>query len=187
MNDRKVAEAVSIVLSFPILSIIEIVVINYIQAFKTVDLIIAVMLHVVTPFFPPLVYSKVLKKGDIFVSKREDRLPLFIPGILAYFIAALYFSGGGYRLMALLEVANLISSLLLFVISFKWKISIHMSSLAIPLFFFTLYGIRQALYFLPLLLLLGWARIKVKAHTLGQVIAGTIIGASSTFIVFLAI
>jgi membrane-associated phospholipid phosphatase len=65
-------------------------------------------------------------------------------------------------------------------INLRWKISAHMMGLTGPLVF--LYPILGAhiLWFLPLALLLGWSRVRLKAHTPAQVFAGAIAGAALT-------
>lgn len=176
MLSEKVAHIVSAVVSFPVISIAEVVFLSIIEALPPSLILVLFALHVVAPFAPPLIYSKVLKKGDIFVSRREDRIPLFIPGLLAYLVAAIFFKLEGYMFVAGLELVSFISTFTLFVVSFKWKISIHMASLTLPISYFTLIGYPQVLAFSILVPLLAWARVKVRAHTPIQVLAGSIVG-----------
>ena len=99
-----------------------------------------------------------------------------MPGLLAYLVAAIFFKWKNYILIAGLELVSFTSTLILFIISFKWKISIHMASLTLPISYFTLVGYPQTLIFSLLVPLLAWARVKVKAHTPSQVLAGSIVG-----------
>ncbi|RLE93853.1 MAG: hypothetical protein DRN04_05750 [Thermoprotei archaeon] len=184
MLSEKAAHIVSAVVSFPVISIAEVVFLSIIEALSPSLILVLFALHVVAPFAPPLIYSKVLKKGDIFVSKREDRIPLFIPGLLAYLAAAVFFKWKGYMVVAGLELVSFVSTFILFIVSFKWKISIHMASLTLPISYFTLIGYPQALIFSLLVPLLGWARVKVKAHTPLQVLAGSIVGILASLTIF---
>ncbi|HDI74763.1 MAG TPA: hypothetical protein ENF55_02280 [Thermoprotei archaeon] len=176
MLSDKAAHVISAVISFPVISLVEFTALTILENPPLPYALLFLILHVVTPFTPPLIYSKVLKRGDIFVSKREDRIPLFMPGLLAYLVAAIFFKWKNYILIAGLELVSFTSTLILFIISFKWKISIHMASLTLPISYFTLVGYPQTLIFSLLVPLLAWARVKVKAHTPSQVLAGSIVG-----------
>lgn len=68
-----------------------------------------------------------------------------------------------------------------------WKVSAHMMGLTGPLLFLLPvydYGVIAAV---PVIALLGWARVKVKAHTVPQVIAGALAGILLTAIQILVI
>lgn len=65
-----------------------------------------------------------------------------------------------------------VNTLVMMLISLKWKISIHASGISGP-FTFLVYVLGTV--FLPLYLLIlpvGWARIELRAHSLSQVLAG---------------
>ncbi len=178
---EKIASALSAALSYPILGLIEVVVLTEIEKANIQAFLTGFILHAFIPFAGPLLYF-LRKKGDIFVSKREDRAPLFVPGLASYLIAYILFENMGFKYLAALEAVSFTSTFILFLVSLKWKISVHMAAMAIPLAFFTLIGYSQILFFTPLLPLLGWARIKLKAHTFSQVVAGTFVGFISSFI-----
>lgn len=81
-----------------------------------------------------------------------------------------------------------INTLLLAGINTGWKISAHMMGLSGPLTaLFPLFG-WNLLYLLPVLALLGWARVRDGAHSPAQVIAGALAGiiftAAQLFLVF---
>lgn len=70
----------------------------------------------------------------------------------------------------------LVNTLILNAINLRWKISAHMMGFTGPLvFLFPLFG-WQLLWTLPLILLLGWARVTLRAHTVAQVVAGAAAG-----------
>ena len=95
-------------------------------------------------------------------------------------------------LLVALALLYPINTALIVLINLRWKISVHMTSLAgfVSILLFVAMTIWRALPpetelvltvvtvapLLVLLPLLMWARIRVKAHTLGQVVAGTVFG-----------
>ncbi len=76
----------------------------------------------------------------------------------------------------------LVNTLLLNAINLRWKISAHMMGFTGPLvFLFPLFG-WKLLWTLPLILLLGWSRVTLRAHTVSQVVAGALAGIALTLI-----
>jgi hypothetical protein len=101
------------------------------------------------------------------------------------------FSLGGLMLLLFLNASVfvwglmwcfLVNTLILNAINLRWKISAHMMGFTGPLvFLFPLFG-WQLLWLLPLVVLLGWARIELRAHTLAQVVAGAGAGIALTLV-----
>ncbi|MBE0643758.1 MAG: hypothetical protein IH600_06730 [Bacteroidetes bacterium] len=76
----------------------------------------------------------------------------------------------------------LVNTLILNAINLRWKISAHMMGFTGPLvFLFPLFG-WELLWTLPLIALLGWARVTLRAHTIAQVIAGALAGIALTLL-----
>lgn len=138
-----------------------------------------VLLAIVFFFFVPLLVPYIyVKRGmdTIHVARRELRwLPMLvaIAGYLAFFALEAY----------VLRVDELARLLLLFMasaapfvlITLFWKISVHMSGNAIAivtLAHYYPYAWVLALVHLPV----AWARIRLKAHTPMQVVAGLAYG-----------
>jgi hypothetical protein len=69
-----------------------------------------------------------------------------------------------------------INTLITAAINSRWKISAHVMGLTGPVTaLFPVIG-TGVLWFLPLVIVLGWSRIRLEAHTLAQVCAGAIAG-----------
>jgi hypothetical protein len=67
---------------------------------------------------------------------------------------------------------------------FRFKISLHMVSIAqVVTICWWLFG-SLFLLLVPLVVLIGWARWKVRAHTILQACAGTLLGVSATMALF---
>ena len=130
------------------------------------------------------------------VRDRASRLGPFLVGIASYAVGALLLwrTVVSPALPLIVAFASLfpINTALILLINTRWKISVHMTSLAgfVGVLLFTALtvwrdlpaDVEAALTIVtvgPLLLLLPllmWARVRVRAHTVGQVVAGAAFG-----------
>ena len=116
--------------------------------------------------------------GDRHVRRRQDRLYV-IPGIMISVIVglALMYGLGAPREVTALVVAMLVSLVVVLAITTVWKVSLHtavpsgaIATLALA------YG-PWMLLLCPAVPIIGWSRVRLRDHTLGQVIVGTLLGA----------
>ncbi|MEO0559257.1 MAG: hypothetical protein AAF170_13855 [Bacteroidota bacterium] len=150
--------------------------------------------------FVPLFYILgLVRRGraeSLEVRRRERRVGPFLVSLGSYAIGAillgLTIDGPARPLILAFASIYPINTVVLMLINTRWKISLHMSGLAAfvgVLLFAALTvwrdlpnGVEGALTLAtvgPLVLLLPllmWARVRVGAHTIGQVIAGTAFG-----------
>ncbi|WP_309505191.1 hypothetical protein [Streptomyces sp. KM273126] len=123
--------------------------------------------------------------GDRHVRRRQDRI-VAAPGVMASVITgtALLYGLKAPAEVTALVMAMLAALLTLLVITFFWKVSVHSAvasgSLAI---LSSVFG-PWVLALTPLVLLIGWSRIRLRCHTAGQVIVGVLIGAAVSAPVF---
>ena len=74
------------------------------------------------------------------------------------------------------------NTLITIIINKNWKISAHTMGAAGPLAALTFLFGTIALVFLVVVVLVGWSRIQLKCHSIGEVIAGGIFAFISTYI-----
>jgi len=129
-----------------------------------------------------------VRKGevDIFVSEREKRGKYYLLSLLSYLAGLAYTLWRGYALYATLCLSYTLSAATLaaVTVALKWKISVHTAGIAGPT---TALVCALGPECSPLFLLLipvAWARYELKAHTLGQLVAGAITAAAVTLVVF---
>nr|MDO8133446.1 hypothetical protein [Candidatus Njordarchaeum guaymaensis] len=109
------------------------------------------------------------------------RPKLFAMAILGYSLGVVLFGFFSAISLMVLSLAYVGVTTSIALISFFWKISVHSSGIAGPVTALTyVFGWTAALMYLWLLPI-GWARLKLKAHTLPQVLGG---GVAATFITF---
>jgi len=135
----------------------------------------------------PLVMMLQLTKtgviSDFNVSERKERTKPFVGA------AASYLAGGGVLLF--MKAPTIIIALMLcyagntiimLLITFRWKISIHASGVAGPTTALVYsVGTWTAVFFI-LLIPVGWARMRLKAHTPWQILAGALVTAIATWL-----
>lgn len=111
------------------------------------------------------------------ISKREERLPLFIfTAIIGFLYFVLVFLLNGPKIMLFSLGGLFVGILLAGFINRKMKVSLH---LAIFSSFSMILGILYGKVFLLSLLfvpLVAWSRIKLRKHFLSETIVGTILG-----------
>ncbi|MBV5304951.1 MAG: hypothetical protein JZU70_12270 [Chlorobium sp.] len=126
--------------------------------------------------------KKTGKISDYNITFREQR---FLPLLALVGVNAL-----GYEFMQQLSAPRLLTGILLFnavnmvvilLITLQWKISIHLFTLASSVaLLFVQFG-YTALWLLPLVPLLMWSRIVLKAHNFMQTLVGGVVGFAVTF------
>ena len=120
--------------------------------------------------------------SDVDVSVRSQRTGpyLFSSGscVIGFVVLTLAHAPRGMQTILLL---NAISSIILMLITLRWKISMHASSLAAVITMLNmLYG-RILLPAFILLILVSWSRVVLKRHTIAQVTAGSLFGMALTW------
>jgi membrane-associated phospholipid phosphatase len=130
----------------------------------------------------PMAYIKYgIRSGrwqDRHVGQRERRLHL-LPVIIASVgiaVAAMQFLDAPAQMTALV-VAMLATLGAILPVTAFWKISVHTSVSAGALAILAVGVSPWWAAASPLVVLIGWSRVALRDHTLGQVMAGTVLGA----------
>jgi membrane-associated phospholipid phosphatase len=135
---------------------------------------------------PILLFLYLRKRGkiiDVDATVKEERTFPFL-------IAVLFYIAGIYILIK--TQVNIISiafwfcyisnTVLVVIINKYWKISAHMMGAAGPFAAVCFVYGAIALPFIFILLIIGWSRIYLKCHNIYQVIAGGLLGFSTTIL-----
>lgn len=140
---------------------------------------IAIVTMAVAPYAATILMSRAGKVGDRFIGERSQRAPFLIGTLVTVIIglAAMVLMKAPANLV-LVAVAAVCALLIVTAITLFWKISIHAT---IAAFFaglqIVLYGSIGAIALL-IPVAVGWARLRLHAHTAAQVIAGGALGAA---------
>lgn len=141
-----------------------------------VSIIPLIVLHILSKY----------KKTDMDLYHKEDReIPLLISTLSALFCTIVLYLASSTMAVVVLMFAYFCNMVLLYLITYKWKISIHSISVSAPIpFLIHIFGYPASL-FLILLIITMWSRLHLKKHTLSQVIAGASLGLIISTIVIL--
>lgn len=141
---------------------------------------------------PILYIAWLVKRGivtDIHLKLRHQRLKPFLVSIAFAALALISLTLlDASRVMQIFALFTLVQLLLIAVITLTWQISVHAISIsgaavALGVLFAPVY----LLLILPLVALVGAARIKLDRHTPAQVAAGTVVGALTPMVLFFVV
>lgn len=124
--------------------------------------------------------------GDIHIARQSQRTLPFLLCIVSFTLGTLVMRHFyGWHLLTVLLGCYAVNTLIVMLINFKWKISVHATGLGGPMAAFCM-AIGWAILpgMLVLLAVVCWARIYLKAHSLGQVLAGSGLGFAFTVLFF---
>jgi membrane-associated phospholipid phosphatase len=138
----------------------------------------------ILPISPVIYYAH---KGvvDLQVSERSMRPKLFAIAVLGYSLGVVVFGFLSAISLMVLSLAYVGVTTSLTLISFFWKISVHSAGVAGPVTALTYVFGWPASFMYLWLLPIGWARLKLKAHTVPQVLGGAIAAALITLVIYI--
>lgn len=139
----------------------------------------------------PVVYIiMMVKRGlitDIHMKVRQQRMRPFMVSIVCTAFAWLVLRlMGAPTVVPLFALFSLVQLVVLALITLAWQISIHAVSIAgVMVAALVLFGLLPGLLTLPLVVLVGAARLKLKRHTIAQVVVGTLVGIVVPMLLFM--
>lgn len=190
-TEEKIAEHISKLLSPVVLAFIATLCFSIFSPLQNNDpltIIISVTFGIFfLSFFPAFAVVYNFKKGkiDLWVSDRKTRTPFYFVALTGYIISSIVFSLLDYKAMFVLSVAYIFVTTVIMLLNLVWKVSTHSGGVTGPV---TALIHGFGLYAIPLTILIPiviWARLKLKAHSIMQLIMGVIIAATLTSIVYL--
>lgn len=125
--------------------------------------------------------------ADRHLSRREQRVvPLLVSLVSVSMTFAVLVLVHASRALLATIVAVLLGGVLALVITYgaRWKISLHTGGITGTVTVFVLLFGAPALFLVPLILAVAWARCRVQAHTLAQVVAAAALALAVTVGVF---
>lgn len=145
----------------------------------------------ILPAIPVLLMMKKGQVKDLFISKREERTMPYLFSMLAYVFWVLFLSRTLHfpRELLVFAIGCVVSIFIMVLINLKWKISAHATGIGglvggifgvcyqmalNPIWLFVLAVIISGLVLI--------SRVYLKAHTLGQVLAGFALGFIIVFV-----
>ncbi|MBK7629906.1 MAG: PAP2 family protein [Ignavibacteriales bacterium] len=149
--------------------------------------IATILVALVFGFIAPIVLFLILrnkgKLADQDASIKEERTFPFLIAIVFYLTGLFFMIKFGLNIISIAFWFCYISNTIITIFINKyWKISAHAMGATGPfaaiVFTFGWIGILM----LPIVILVGWSRIKLKCHTLPQVLAGSLLAFFSVYV-----
>ncbi|MEL6148983.1 MAG: hypothetical protein AAFR56_05100 [Chloroflexota bacterium] len=131
---------------------------------------------------PVMFIGWMVKRGhitDIHMKLRRQRiLPFGVSITCSAGAVGLLWTLKAGTILILFGVATLLVLIVMALITIFWQISIHaMSITSAVVVAGMVFGMTVALWLLPLIPVVGAARLKLKRHTMAQLVAGALVGA----------
>ena len=139
----------------------------------------------IIPLATVYVMSKRGMISDFLVANKDERAKPFAGAILSYVLGSLaLWSLRAPKLATALMLCYAGNTIIMMLITRLWKISVHASGIAGPTTaLIEAFGAWVSILFL-LLIPVGWARIRLKAHTPSQILAGALVTIIATWLQF---
>lgn len=141
------------------------------------------LLTFILPIFIFVMLKKRGKIKDYDASVKEERTFLYIIGIflclIGYAFSYMFNLSNNFSILWIIYAIN---TLLLIIINKFWKISAHMIGISAPIAAFFYWDIMFYKILLIICIILAWARLKLKMHTISQIIAGFLFGFLLTYL-----
>jgi len=187
---EKSAERISLIFSAPSIAFIAVLVFTLFSPMgispiltQTTSILLGTLFLSVLPVAPIAYYAS---KGiiDRDITDRKKRPRFFAMSLIGYSLGAVTFGLLNATSMMVLSLAYIFVTLSVALISLFWKVSVHTTGIAGPVTGLTyVFGwVVTPLYLL--LLPVGWARLKLRAHTPAQLVVGVIVAFLVTFLVY---
>ena len=141
----------------------------------------ALVYTVLVCVLPVLFIGWMVRRGsisDLHMQVRQQRIRPFIISIICTTIAwwVLRFMGAP-PIVPLFALFSLVQIAVMLLITLVWQISIHVVSISgAVIAALVWFGPLWALLVIPLVILVGAARLKLHRHTLAQVLVGSLVG-----------
>ena len=149
--------------------------------------LVMILVALIFGFFAPIILFLFMRKSgklvDIDASVKEERTVPFLIAEIFYLIGLLILIFYKINIISIAFWFCYISNTLIIIFINKyWKISVHAMGAAGPAAAFTLLFGWIGLFMFIVVALVGWSRIKLKCHSVSQVMAGALFGFMSTYI-----
>ncbi|MEO6913233.1 MAG: hypothetical protein ABI182_04325 [Candidatus Baltobacteraceae bacterium] len=188
---RDLARIVSTIFNPFLTALALFIILAHARATDTVNFWYLLFLSTVFTSIGPMLYVFWLyatdRISDLDMSIRGERESVFGTFVIFYLLGTVTLWRTHAPLLLVATLAGYtLSTVLVLVITRYWKISTHALGITAPLVALSLLYGKQVLPFFILIPMVAWARVYLKAHTVGQVIAGSVLATGSTVFFFWA-
>lgn len=183
---NKFFQIASLFLQVPVLAVVLIIALVWFGVVRQQEgmWVIVALIHL---SFLPLFYGAFVYKtkriSDSEITERKERLvPFLIITLIygVYLLETIFFDAP--LIFKTLAIQYFMLALFLSTITIVWKASVHAAGITQFIALLVLLIGSQALVLTPLMVFVGWLRIKMKSHDIWQVLGGIVVALVSVLI-----
>ncbi len=185
--DRRIHEYISIIFSAPFIALYILLRIYYEDMINTYDLLLGLICLTILPIIIPVYYAHKLGVEWDY-PERVLRIKPFMLIVLVYMFYMVYSLETDSRVALFISASYFLNGLLSWLITFKYKVSIHMVGIFGPATLMYLLGViidSIALYIVGFIT--GVSRYLLNRHNTAQLITGVAVSISATTITYLVV
>lgn len=145
--------------------------------------LLSILFGMIIPFLYVFFLYRKNKIYDRHIPDKNNRIKPLIFALICYIagFTVLYLLKAPFFLKTIF-ILSIISTSILTVITYYWKISLHASWITFTVITFNVLFGPWMLVLLPLIPIIGWARVRAKRHTTPQVLMGAGISSIIAFL-----
>lgn len=146
---------------------------------------LCILFNVLIPYFYILFLYRKREINDLHIPLKRNRIKPLAVSLASYAAGylTLHFLKSPLFLKSIFAI-SITLNIIYIIITFYWKISLHASWIAFVVVTLNVLFGSWMLLLLPLVPIVGWARIKIKRHTLNQVILGAAVASAVAVLVY---
>lgn len=187
LSSHKLARIISTLFVPPSFTIIIFTIFAFSLESEPSKQLITILNALVFGFIAPIVLFLILRKkgklADQDASIKEERTIPFLIAIIFYLIGLWVLIKYDLNIISIAFWFCYISNTIITIFINKfWKISAHSMGVAGPFSAIVFAFGSVGIILLPIVILVGWARVELKCHTLTQVVAGILLASFSVYI-----
>ena len=134
------------------------------------------------PIITVLVFIKMNLVNDLDASNRSERLLPLALGALFFLIGFIILRElDSPKILQGVMFCGIINTIIVWLITKYWKISIHTVSITSGIVIFWILGYEYIIQMSIILILTVFSRVITKSHTLSQTIVGALVGLTATY------
>jgi len=147
--------------------------------------LLCILFGMIIPFLYIFFLYRKNKIYDIHIPEKSKRIKPLLFTLLSYItgLIVLYLLGAPLFLKVIF-ILTIISASMYTIITYYWKISMHASYITFVVITFNILLGPWMLMLLPLIPIVGWARVRAKRHTKPQVLTGAGLASIISFLVY---
>ena len=183
MNSVEAAEIVTHILNPAVIAAFTFLVLLYPRNIASSQFVASLTFGTFIPLAMMVLLSKRGLISDFYVSEKNERAIPFAGAILSYLAGGLtLWLLGALPIITALMLCYAGNTIVMMGITWRWKISVHASGIAGSTTVLIEGLGAWASVFFALLIPVAWARIRLKAHTPTQILAGALVTIAATWV-----